>query len=68
MPCCSAIPARPPATRSLRRSPAIIAAAIPQARIIYGGVFPTYHWREILAEEPHVTAIVRGEGEETARV
>ena len=44
-----------------------IAAAIPQAHIIYGGVFPTYHWREILAEEPHVTAIVRGEGEETAR-
>ncbi len=28
---------------------------------------PTYHWREILAEEPYVTAIVRGEGEETAR-
>jgi anaerobic magnesium-protoporphyrin IX monomethyl ester cyclase len=44
-----------------------IAAAIPQARIIYGGVFPTYHWRDILAEEPYVTAIVRGEGEETAR-
>jgi radical SAM superfamily enzyme YgiQ (UPF0313 family) len=30
-------------------------------------VFPTYHWREILSEEPHVTAIVRGEGEETVR-
>ena len=29
--------------------------------------FPTYHWREVLAEEPYVTAIVRGEGEETAR-
>ena len=35
--------------------------------IVYGGVFPTYHWREILSEEPYVTAIVRGEGEETAR-
>lgn len=44
-----------------------IAAAIPRAHIIYSGVFPTYHWRDILAEEPYVTAIVRGEGEETAR-
>jgi anaerobic magnesium-protoporphyrin IX monomethyl ester cyclase len=42
-------------------------AAHPEARIVYGGVFPTYHWRDILAEEPYVTAIVRGEGEETAR-
>jgi anaerobic magnesium-protoporphyrin IX monomethyl ester cyclase len=41
--------------------------AIPGARVVYGGVFPTYHWREILTEEPHVAAIVRGEGEETAR-
>ncbi len=44
-----------------------IAAALPAALIVYGGVFPTYHWREILAEEPYVDAIVRGEGEETAR-
>jgi anaerobic magnesium-protoporphyrin IX monomethyl ester cyclase len=44
-----------------------IAAALPGVRIVYGGVFPTYHWREILADEPYVTAIVRGEGEETAR-
>jgi len=29
-------------------------------------VFPTYHWREILAEEPQIDVIVRGEGEETA--
>lgn len=53
--------------------PVIAAAAhavvmlLPQVRIIYGGVFPTYHWREILAEEPYVHAIVRGEGEETVR-
>jgi anaerobic magnesium-protoporphyrin IX monomethyl ester cyclase len=39
-----------------------IAEAMPRAHIIYGGVFPTYHWREILAQEAHVTAIVRGEG------
>ncbi len=35
--------------------------------MIYGGVFPTYHWREILAEEPQIDVIVRGEGEETCR-
>jgi anaerobic magnesium-protoporphyrin IX monomethyl ester cyclase len=44
-----------------------IAAVLPGVRIVYGGVFATYHWREILQAEPYVTAIVRGEGEETAR-
>lgn len=44
-----------------------IAWRLPDAWIVYGGVYPTYHWREILEEEPYVTAIVRGEGEETAR-
>jgi anaerobic magnesium-protoporphyrin IX monomethyl ester cyclase len=44
-----------------------IATALPGICIVYGGVFPTYHWREILADEPYVTAIVRGEGEETTR-
>lgn len=44
-----------------------IAEAMPRVLIVYGGVFPTYHWREILEREPYVTAIVRGEGEETAR-
>jgi anaerobic magnesium-protoporphyrin IX monomethyl ester cyclase len=39
--------------------------ALPDVRIIYGGVHPTYHWRDILASEPHVDFIVRGEGEET---
>ena len=34
-----------------------IVQRLPKAWIIYGGVFPTYHWREILAQEPHVTAI-----------
>ena len=43
-----------------------IAHALPGVSIVYGGVFPTYHWREVLAEEPYVTAVVRGEGEETA--
>ncbi len=42
-------------------------AALPLAWIIYGGVFPTYHWREVLEEAPQIDVIVRGEGEETAR-
>ena len=40
---------------------------LPSCRIVYGGVFPTYHWREVLAEVPEVDVVVRGEGEETAR-
>lgn len=39
--------------------------ALPGTPIIYGGVFPTYHWREILEEEPQISVIVRGEGEQT---
>ena len=46
---------------------AMLRAALPNAYIIYGGVFPTYHWKECLDECPEVDAIVRGEGEETAR-
>lgn len=44
-----------------------IAEVLPEAWIIYGGVFPTYHFREVLAAEPHVDVIVRGEGERTCR-
>jgi anaerobic magnesium-protoporphyrin IX monomethyl ester cyclase len=39
--------------------------ALPAAWIVYGGVFPTFHWREILTQEPQIDLIVRGEGEET---
>jgi anaerobic magnesium-protoporphyrin IX monomethyl ester cyclase len=46
-------------TRAIRRS-------LSKTWIIYGGVFPTYHWREILTDEPQINYIVRGEGEETA--
>lgn len=42
-----------------------IRRALPDCTIIYGGVHPTYHWREILRDEPHVDVIVRGEGEAT---
>ncbi len=39
-------------------------AALPHLVTVYGGVFPSYH-KEILAEQPEVDLIVRGEGEET---
>ncbi|KAA5604643.1 radical SAM protein [Roseospira marina] len=42
-----------------------VADVCPGVPVVYGGVYPTYHWREILTDEPYVTAIVRGEGEET---
>jgi len=51
----------PSATRIARD----MRAALPQAWIVYGGVFPTYHWAEIMDQEPEVDFIVRGEGEET---
>lgn len=44
---------------------AAAARALPDAWIIYGGVFPTYHWRDVLAESPQFDVIVRGEGEAT---
>ena len=46
---------------------AAVTRAAPDVKIIYGGVFPSYHWRDILQQEPHVDAIVRGEGEEITR-
>lgn len=42
-----------------------IRTKIPKTWIIYGGVYPTYHWREILAEAPQIDVIVRGEAEES---
>jgi anaerobic magnesium-protoporphyrin IX monomethyl ester cyclase len=39
--------------------------AFARGHIVYGGVFPTYHWREILEREPQIDVIVRGEGERT---
>lgn len=44
-----------------------IKAVKPGIRIVYGGVFPTYHWREVLAETEAFDVLVRGEGEETMR-
>jgi anaerobic magnesium-protoporphyrin IX monomethyl ester cyclase len=52
-----------PTARAIASS---LKAARPDLLIVYGGVFPTYHWREVLAECPEFDVIVRGEGEETA--
>ncbi|MFM7429362.1 MAG: B12-binding domain-containing radical SAM protein, partial [Flammeovirgaceae bacterium] len=38
----------------------------PNIKIIIGGVFPTYHWHEILNKNPQIDYIVCGEGEEVA--
>jgi anaerobic magnesium-protoporphyrin IX monomethyl ester cyclase len=43
-----------------------VRALLPEVTIIYGGVFPTYHFREVLAQEPQIDFVVRGEGEATA--
>jgi anaerobic magnesium-protoporphyrin IX monomethyl ester cyclase len=40
-------------------------AALPGLRIVYGGVYPTYHWREILRDVPEIDCVARGEGEQT---
>lgn len=42
-----------------------IKVRLPGVLIVYGGVYPTYCWREILAECPAIDFIVRGEGERT---
>jgi len=39
--------------------------ALPNAWLIYGGVFPTYHWAQVMQHEPVFDFVVRGEGEET---
>ncbi|MDD3481978.1 magnesium-protoporphyrin IX monomethyl ester anaerobic oxidative cyclase [Azovibrio restrictus] len=43
-----------------------IKAALPEVCIVYGGVHPTYHWRETLTQCPAIDLVVRGEGERTA--
>ena len=44
----------------------LLRASLPAVTIIYGGVFPTYHWQDILRDCPAIDIIVRGEGEATA--
>ena len=43
----------------------MVKALEPTTLMIYGGVFPTYHWRDILAVSDDFDFIVRGEGEAT---
>jgi len=44
----------------------LLKVALPKLIVVYGGVHPTYHWDEILAECAEIDVIVRGEGEQTA--
>jgi anaerobic magnesium-protoporphyrin IX monomethyl ester cyclase len=44
---------------------AAVRMALPGVTIVYGGVFPSYHWQDILTEAPQIDVIVRGEGEVT---
>jgi anaerobic magnesium-protoporphyrin IX monomethyl ester cyclase len=41
----------------------LIKQELPLIKIIIGGVFPTYHWKEILQTNTHIDYIVCGEGE-----
>lgn len=41
-----------------------VKAIMPTIKIIIGGVFPTYHWKEILTKNKAIDIIVCGEGEE----
>lgn len=51
-----------PAAANLARQ---LKASRPDVLIIYGGVYPSYHWQDVLLKIPEVDYIVRGEGEET---
>lgn len=42
-----------------------IKQAVPTAVLVYGGVYPSYHWDSVLQESPAIDYIVRGEGERT---
>lgn len=43
-----------------------IKSQAPKIIVIYGGVFPTYHWEDVLRQTLSIDIIVRGEGERTA--
>ena len=45
---------------------ALLKSRAPDLIIIYGGVYPSYHWQDILTQSTDIDVIVRGEGEETA--
>lgn len=41
----------------------LVCAQNPLIGTVIGGVFPTYHWKEILENQPQIDYIVCGEGE-----
>ncbi|MBC7878064.1 MAG: radical SAM protein [Anaerolineales bacterium] len=43
----------------------VIQKAFPNICIIYGGVYPSYAFEEIMNQTPEIDVIVRGEGEQT---
>lgn len=43
----------------------LVRAQCPKMQIILGGVHPSFHWQEILRQQPQYDCIVCGEGEET---
>lgn len=55
-------PAHPVTMRMFRA----IKNAFPQIITVYGGVYPSYHAKEILEQEPSVDYVIRGEGEAIA--
>ncbi len=55
-----------PAHLTCARMLRTVKAENPAVVTVYEGVYPTYHAERILAEEPGIDVIVRGEGEATA--
>jgi anaerobic magnesium-protoporphyrin IX monomethyl ester cyclase len=51
-----------PVVRRLTRA---LREVLPRVPVVYGGPFPTYHYKDVLLEEPQIDVIVRGEGEKT---
>lgn len=44
----------------------LLKKALPRTVMVYGGVFPSYHWQEVLEACRAIDVIVRGEGEQAA--
>ncbi len=51
---------------TIMRIASALKAARPTLSIVYGGVYPTYHWADVMRDYAQVDYIVRGEGERTA--
>lgn len=47
------------------RTAAALRRAFPRARLVYGGVYPSYAAETVLRQNPALDVVVRGEGEET---